>query len=264
MLDRRPARDILFGIGISLVVAPLTSTLMGSVPGRFSGLGSAINNAISRVGQPLLGAIIFIAISATFYSALATSAPDLDTGSAEVRSAFQPLNPPPADATAAQAAAATQASMDARNRLFGYSAAADRLAGEADRRDEAARRRHHRPGEHPDAWPVRRQRIRGAPVRVQGRPQRVSRLARGTSTGAAVRSLKDIIGFNDTHKDEELRYFGQEIMVMAEKEGPADGAQNTGRRWRGIIFSPGRRGIDAAMPRDKLDALVPRRAVRHG
>ena len=95
------------------MVAPLTSTLMGSVPGRFSGLGSAINNAISRVGQPLLGAIIFIAISATFYSALATSAPDLDTGSAEVRSAFQPLNPPPVDATAAQAAAATQASMDA-------------------------------------------------------------------------------------------------------------------------------------------------------
>ena len=28
---------LLFGIGISLVVAPLTSTLMGSIPGRFSG-----------------------------------------------------------------------------------------------------------------------------------------------------------------------------------------------------------------------------------
>ena len=49
---------------------PLTNTLMGSIPGRFSGLGSAINNAIARVGQPLLGAVIFIAISATFYSSL--------------------------------------------------------------------------------------------------------------------------------------------------------------------------------------------------
>ena len=78
LVDVLPA-IILFGIGISLVVAPLTSTLMGSIPGRFSGIGSAINNAISRVGQPLLGAIIFIAISATFYSALATSAPALDT-----------------------------------------------------------------------------------------------------------------------------------------------------------------------------------------
>ena len=55
---------LLFGLGISLVVAPLTSTLMGSISGRFSGLGSAINNSIARVGQPLLGAIIFIAISA--------------------------------------------------------------------------------------------------------------------------------------------------------------------------------------------------------
>ena len=38
------------GSGSRCVVAPLTSTLMGSVPGRFSGLGSAINNSISRVG----------------------------------------------------------------------------------------------------------------------------------------------------------------------------------------------------------------------
>ena len=29
------------------VVAPLTNTLMGSIPARFSGLGSAINNAIA-------------------------------------------------------------------------------------------------------------------------------------------------------------------------------------------------------------------------
>jgi EmrB/QacA subfamily drug resistance transporter len=112
LIDVLPA-IILFGIGISLVVAPLTSTLMSSIHGRFAGIGSAINNAISRVGQPLLGAIIFIAISASFYSALATSAPDLDTRSPDVRSVFQPLNPPPADATSAHAIAATQASMGA-------------------------------------------------------------------------------------------------------------------------------------------------------
>jgi hypothetical protein len=104
---------ILFGLGISMVVAPLTSTLMSSIPGRFSGLGSAINNSISRVGQPLLGAIIFIAISATFYGSLAAKAPDLDTGAADVRKAFQPLNPPPESATAEQLTAATQASIDA-------------------------------------------------------------------------------------------------------------------------------------------------------
>ncbi len=112
LIDVLPAM-LLFGAGISLVVAPLTSTLMSSIPGRFSGIGSAINNAISRVGQPLLGAIIFIAISATFYTALGTYAPGLDTTSSDVRSDFQPLNPPPAAATPVEAAAANQASMEA-------------------------------------------------------------------------------------------------------------------------------------------------------
>jgi drug/metabolite transporter (DMT)-like permease len=38
---------------------------MASVPVRNSGLASAINNAVSRVGQPLLSAAIFIVITAT-------------------------------------------------------------------------------------------------------------------------------------------------------------------------------------------------------
>ena len=111
-IDVLPA-VLVFGVGISLVVAPLTSTMMSSIPSRFSGLGSAINNSISRVGQPLLGAFIFIAASAMFYATLGTLAPSLDTSSPEVQAAFQPLNPPPASATAEQAMAATQASMDA-------------------------------------------------------------------------------------------------------------------------------------------------------
>jgi EmrB/QacA subfamily drug resistance transporter len=104
--------SILFGLGTACVVAPLTSTLMGSIPGRFSGLGSAINNSISRVGQPLIGALIFIVISAAYYAALAGST-GLDTSSADVRGAFQPLNPPPSGVPADQAAAANQASIGA-------------------------------------------------------------------------------------------------------------------------------------------------------
>jgi hypothetical protein len=86
---------------------------MSSIPARYSGLGSAINNSISRVGQPLLGAIIFIAISAAFYSVLGSLEPSLDTSSSSVQSAFQPLNPPPATATPEQADAARQASIEA-------------------------------------------------------------------------------------------------------------------------------------------------------
>ena len=104
---------VLFGIGISCIVAPLTNTLMGSVPGRFSGLGSAINNAISRVGQPLLGAVIFVAISATFYASLAGQLPGIDPAAGDVRAAFPPLNPPRAGASEAAIAAAAQASIDA-------------------------------------------------------------------------------------------------------------------------------------------------------
>lgn len=104
---------LLFGVGISLVVAPLTSTLMSSVPSRFSGLGSAINNSISRVGQPLLGAIIFVAINATFYANLGSIVPTLNTADPGVRRAFQPLNPPPAGTAPDQLAAATHASIDA-------------------------------------------------------------------------------------------------------------------------------------------------------
>ena len=104
---------VLFGFGISCIVAPLTSTLMGSVPQRFSGLGSAINNAIARVGQPLLGAVIFVAISATFYSSLQALAPELDSDSAEVRAAFSPLNRPEAGASASEVDAAAHASVEA-------------------------------------------------------------------------------------------------------------------------------------------------------
>ncbi len=112
MIDVLPA-ILLFGIGIACIVAPLTNNLMGSIPGRFSGLGSAINNAIARVGQPLLGAVIFVAISATFYTSLGAIAPDLDTNSAAVRAMFPPLNPPRDGATTDQVAAAARASIDA-------------------------------------------------------------------------------------------------------------------------------------------------------
>lgn len=112
IIDVLPA-VLLFGVGISMVVAPLTSTLMSSIPSGNSGLGSAINNALSRVGQPLIGALIFIAISASFYSALATRIPGLDTSDPTVRAQIVPLNPPKTQLPADQAAAAKDASVDA-------------------------------------------------------------------------------------------------------------------------------------------------------
>jgi hypothetical protein len=121
LVDVLPA-VVLFGLGISCVVAPLTSTLMGSIPARYSGVGSAINNAIARVGQPLLGAIIFVALSSTFYAHLASIAPDIDTRSATVRAAFPPLNPPRPGATPEQVGAAARASIEAFHQAMGVAA----------------------------------------------------------------------------------------------------------------------------------------------
>jgi EmrB/QacA subfamily drug resistance transporter len=104
---------VVFGIGIALLVAPLTTALMGSVPQRNAGVASAINNALSRVGQPLIAAAVFIVVSGTFYASLAAAAPGTDPNSAELRAAYQPLNPPPADANPELADAAREASTDA-------------------------------------------------------------------------------------------------------------------------------------------------------
>ena len=76
---------LIFGVGVSIMVAPLTTALMRSVPGRQAGLASAINNAISRVGPQLAGAVIFIIITASFYATLSTLVPGLDTSSPQVR-----------------------------------------------------------------------------------------------------------------------------------------------------------------------------------
>jgi len=112
VIDVLPA-VLLFGVGISLVVAPLTSTLMSSIPTGNSGLGSAINNALSRVGQPLIGAVIFVAITGSFYSSLAARVPGLDPSDTAIRAAVEPLNPPKPGTSPDVAAAAKEASVDA-------------------------------------------------------------------------------------------------------------------------------------------------------
>lgn len=112
IVDVLPA-VVLFGIGISLVVAPLTSALMTSVPVRNAGLGSAINNAVSRVGQPILAAVIFIVVSGSFYATLGERIPGLDPSGPAVRAAVQPLNRPAPGTDERIAEAARVASTDA-------------------------------------------------------------------------------------------------------------------------------------------------------
>jgi EmrB/QacA subfamily drug resistance transporter len=111
-LDPLPA-ILLFGVGIAFVVAPLTSTLMSSVPVERAGLASALNNALSRVGQPLASAAIFILITDRFYTSISERVPGLDPRSEGLRAVVEPLNPPAAGVEPAIAAAARAASTEA-------------------------------------------------------------------------------------------------------------------------------------------------------
>lgn len=51
-------RVILFGLGLSIFVAPLTATVMASVHERNSGIASGINNAVSRIGGLVVVAVL--------------------------------------------------------------------------------------------------------------------------------------------------------------------------------------------------------------
>ena len=93
LIDFLPG-TIIFGVGICMMVAPLTTALMTSVPVRNSGVASAINNAISRVGPQLAGALIFVLLTANFYSALASKLTGVDTSSTSFRNQVSPLNTP--------------------------------------------------------------------------------------------------------------------------------------------------------------------------
>jgi EmrB/QacA subfamily drug resistance transporter len=112
LVDVLPAL-VVFGAGLMVMVAPLTTALMRSVPVRHSGVTSAFNNAISRVGPQLAGALIFVVISATFYAGLEQKVGSGVVGGRSIRELASPLNPPAVDAPARVKDAADEASTDA-------------------------------------------------------------------------------------------------------------------------------------------------------
>ncbi|MFL5870412.1 MAG: MFS transporter [Solirubrobacterales bacterium] len=61
---------LLFGIGLSMTVAPLTTTVLDSVEERHVGVASGVNNAVARVAGVLAIAALGAVISAQFTSSL--------------------------------------------------------------------------------------------------------------------------------------------------------------------------------------------------
>jgi amidase len=70
-----------------------------------------------------------------------------------------------------------------------------------------------------------------------------------------VRTLKQLIEFNERHCDKELPHFGQELLIAAEKKGPlTDQAYlDALAKCRRLAATD---GIDAIMERHRLDAIV--------
>lgn len=58
---------IVFGLGMSFTVAPLTAAVMGSVDDHFSGTASGVNNAITRIANVFANAI-FGALAVLFFT----------------------------------------------------------------------------------------------------------------------------------------------------------------------------------------------------
>jgi len=72
---------------------------------------------------------------------------------------------------------------------------------------------------------------------------------------AALRTLADVIAFNEQDAECELRWFGQEHMQKAQAKGELDSAEYRAAVERARRLA-GPEGIDAALRRNKLDVLV--------
>ncbi|MBA3645908.1 MAG: amidase [Gemmatimonadaceae bacterium] len=72
---------------------------------------------------------------------------------------------------------------------------------------------------------------------------------------APVKMLKDIIAFNEKHRDKEMPWFGQDIMIKAEAKGPLTEKKYLEALAQDVEMSRAK-GIDAVMNEHKLDALI--------
>ena len=74
-------------------------------------------------------------------------------------------------------------------------------------------------------------------------------------SGARVKTLADVIAYNERDKAREMPYFGQEIMLQAQKKGPLTEKKYVDALARNHRMSR-TEGIDAVMTKHRLDALI--------
>jgi len=72
---------------------------------------------------------------------------------------------------------------------------------------------------------------------------------------ARVKTLKDVIDFNEKNRDREMPYFGQELFERAQKKGPLTDKPYRDALEKNLRLSR-KEGIDKTMDKHRLDALV--------
>jgi amidase len=77
----------------------------------------------------------------------------------------------------------------------------------------------------------------------------------GLGPGALVHSLKELIDFNETNRDKEMPYFGQDLLVKAQEKGPLTSPKYIAALKKNHLLSR-TQGIDFVMKQHRLDALV--------
>ncbi|MBA3516011.1 MAG: amidase [Pyrinomonadaceae bacterium] len=77
----------------------------------------------------------------------------------------------------------------------------------------------------------------------------------GLGAKAPVRSLKEIIEFNEKNRDKEMPYFGQDIFIKAQEKGPLTDKKYLQALRKNHLLSRGQ-GIDSVMGQHRLDALI--------
>jgi EmrB/QacA subfamily drug resistance transporter len=89
---------LVFGLGLAMLVAPLTATVLGAVEEDHAGVAAAVNTTLSRVAQlfavAVLGAVVSLAFAGRVDATLGRTALAPGSRATIIRAKRQPLGPP--------------------------------------------------------------------------------------------------------------------------------------------------------------------------
>ena len=140
----------------------------------------------------------------------------------------------------------------ARAKFFGYSEATDKIANTAIERMKALGAVIVDPADIPNAGTYDGSELE---VLLYEFKADLNKYLGALGPSARVHSLADVIAFNEANRSREMPFFGQELMLDAQKKGPLTDKAYRDALAKNLRLSR-KEGIDAVLDRLHLDALV--------